>query len=166
MRELTRREGLGLSLLTLAAAQMREAGASSHPPVPRPVIPAAGFLKEDMGSTAWMNVHEGVGSLGVQRHRFGDAAHPAHFIIYDIPPGASEGTHVHLPDNSNQLGVFDEFYFILSGEGRMEINGAHVPVRAGDHVFTPIGVPHGIENHGTSGNLKVFLTFVERPATA
>jgi mannose-6-phosphate isomerase-like protein (cupin superfamily) len=52
--------------------------------------------------------------------------------------GASEGVHTHKPQDAS-LGSFDEFYYIVSGSGEMQIDGQKVPVRPGDHVFTPNG---------------------------
>lgn len=42
---------------------------------------------------------------------------------------------------------------------RMFVPSTRLP---GDHVFTPIGVPHGIENTSDEHHLKVFLTFIYR----
>ena len=107
------------------------------------------------------HVHEGKGVMGVAYFDFGDAASPAAFLTYDIPPGGSEGTHVHRL-NDEKLGSYDEYYYIVSGEGQMEIDGRIVPVKAGDHVHTPLDVHHGIENSSTDQNLKVMLTYIKR----
>jgi quercetin dioxygenase-like cupin family protein len=166
MRDISRREGLALGLLggLVALPGRAEAQAMASDVAS---APAGGFVHEsEDGIAAWNNVHHGKGSMGVKRYRFGGAPRPANFVVYDIPPGASEGVHTHLRDNSNGLGVFDEFYYIVEGEGQMEIGETRVPVRAGDHVFTPIGIPHGIENTAASGHLKVFLTFIQREPQA
>ena len=107
------------------------------------------------------NYHRGLGSIGMRMFDFGGAAAPANFLIYDIPPGASEGVHVHnLTDP--KLGPFDEYYYIIEGRGRMMIGGEPVMVSAGDHVHTPLEVPHGIENIDADCRLKVFLTYIDR----
>lgn len=109
----------------------------------------------------FLNYHDGLGSIGMRMFGFGRAAAPANFLVYDIPPGASEGVHVHnLTDP--KLGPFDEYYYIIEGRGRMMIDGEPVMVEAGDHVHTPLEVPHGIENIDASGRLKVFLTYIDR----
>jgi mannose-6-phosphate isomerase-like protein (cupin superfamily) len=59
-------------------------------------------------------------------------------------------------------GQSDEFYYVISGSGEMEIDGEKVPVTAGDHIFTPNGVAHGIENTTAEGDLKVYLLAVKR----
>src|SRR5215831_14704372 len=86
---------------------------------------------------------------------------PARILIYTIPPGASEGVHIHMPGDAKS-GSFDEFYYVISGSGEMEIEGEKVPVTAGDHVFAPNGVAHGIENTSANGDLKVYLLAVMR----
>jgi len=128
-----------------------------------PWVRKAQFVKdiEQEGMRSYEHVHEGKGSTGVRLFRFDRAPAPANFLVYDFPPGASEGVHVHRFGN-RKLGSFDEFYYIVSGAGQMEIDGQVVPVKAGDHVFTPLDVFHGIENTSTGENLKVFLTYVER----
>ena len=111
-------------------------------------------------------IHQGKGSVGIKRFVFDGAPAPANFIIYDIPPGASEGVHVHHLDNRNKEGPFDEYYYVVSGKGQMEIDGRVVPVAAGDHIHTPLDVAHGIENTHPQEHLKVFLTFITRSAEA
>ena len=107
------------------------------------------------------NVHAGKGTISVKLFPFSKAPSPASFLIYDIPPGASEGVHKHVL-NDPVLGSWDEYYYIIHGNGQMEIDGQIVPVKAGDHIHTPLDVLHGIENTSSSGNLKVFLTYIAR----
>lgn len=104
--------------------------------------------------------HQGVGTIGARFFHFGGAPAPANFLIYNIPPGCSEGIHVHNTIDPS-LGPFDEYYYILEGAGMMPIDDEHIPVSAGDHVHTPMGVYHGIENTG-SEMLRVFLTYIDR----
>jgi hypothetical protein len=116
--------------------------------------------------TSYAAIHGGKGSVGIKRFPFDGNPSPANFIIYDIPPGASEGVHVHHLDNRNNEGPYDEYYYIISGQGQMRIDGKDVPVSAGDHVHTPLDVPHGIENTHADQHLKVFLTFITRTSGA
>lgn len=104
--------------------------------------------------------HHGIGTIGARFFQFDGAPAPANFLIYDIPPGCSEGAHVHNTADP-ALGPFDEYYYIIEGSGVMPIDGERVPVSAGDHVHTPMGVYHGIENSGTD-TLRVFLTYINR----
>lgn len=114
------------------------------------------------GFRSYPGLHEGKGVVGV-RYFFKDdgAPRPALLLTYAIPPGASEGVHTHRLGDK-KLGSFDEFYYIMAGSGEMEIAGEKVPVSAGDHVFTPNGVPHGIENTAKSGDLMVYLVAMIR----
>lgn len=109
---------------------------------------------------AFERIHQGLGSVGVRLFDFGGAPAPAHFLIYIIPPGSSEGVHLHNAVDRS-LGAFDEYYYILEGTGVMPIDDRRVAVSPGDHVHTPMGVRHGIENNGPD-TLRVFLTYINR----
>jgi oxalate decarboxylase/phosphoglucose isomerase-like protein (cupin superfamily) len=87
-------------------------------------------------------------------------AEPALILVYNIPPGASEGMHSHEAGDT-ELGLVDEFYYIIEGRGEMQIGADRFPVRCGDHVFAPKAVPHGIENTSDAG-LKVYLVAMVR----
>jgi mannose-6-phosphate isomerase-like protein (cupin superfamily) len=120
------------------------------------------YDREDAGVIHYKGVHNGNGAIDIKFFFQEDrAANPALLIMYDIPPGASEGVHTHN-FGDKKAGSFDEFYYILSGSGQMQIAGESVWVRAGDHLFTPNGVPHGIENIGQKENLRVYLVAVVR----
>jgi quercetin dioxygenase-like cupin family protein len=106
-------------------------------------------------------LHGGKGVADVRHFRFDDCPHPANFVIFDLPPGASEGVHVHGPADPSE-GFLDEYYYIISGTGVMQIDDQIIAVKAGDFVHTPIGTAHGIENTASAGNLKVLVTFIVR----
>ena len=46
--------------------------------------------------------------------------------------------------------VTEEIYFVLKGQGRMEVDGETTHVRPGDAVLIPAGAWHQLENNGTS----------------
>jgi mannose-6-phosphate isomerase-like protein (cupin superfamily) len=46
--------------------------------------------------------------------------------------------------------VTEEIYFVLKGQGRMEVDGETTHVRPGDAVLIPAGAWHELENNGTS----------------
>ena len=117
---------------------------------------------EAQGMVEIAGIHEGKGAVRIKWFRFDEAPAPANFIIYDLPPGASEGVHTHFLDDHNQQGAYDEYYYIISGQGQMEIDGQVVAVAKGDHVHTPLEVAHGVENTHPTENLRVFLTFIQR----
>lgn len=151
---LSRRRAIGLAALTV--------GAFASPTIlAQP--PKSKFSKvlEDEVARDYTGVHEGKGTISVRYFPFDNYPSPAHFVIYDIPPGASEGVHTHhLGDTV--LGPYDEYYYIIAGQGEMQIDGTVVPVKAGDHVHTPLSVAHGISNIMSKESLKVYLTFITR----
>lgn len=63
------------------------------------------------------------------------------FAHTTLLPGNSIGFHVH--ENEAEL------YYIYSGKGEFDDNGAIVTVEAGDTTITPAGTGHGIKNVGT-----------------
>jgi mannose-6-phosphate isomerase-like protein (cupin superfamily) len=46
--------------------------------------------------------------------------------------------------------VTEEIYFVLKGQGKMEVDGETTYVRPGDAVLIPAGAWHTLENNGTS----------------
>lgn len=63
------------------------------------------------------------------------------FIHDDVlPPGASVGAHPH-PDD-------EEYYYVLSGEGEMILDGKPHPVGAGDVAAVFPGGRHALRNVG------------------
>lgn len=140
------------------------ASGADRPPG-KPGVTSSGFKKDhDQANVIrrYPHVHAGKGAIDVKFFFRGEmAAAPALFLIYTIPPGTSEGVHTHHVGDKEQ-GSFDEFYYIISGSGEMEIDGEKVPVSAGDHVMTPNGVAHGIENTSSQDDLKVYLLAMMR----
>jgi oxalate decarboxylase/phosphoglucose isomerase-like protein (cupin superfamily) len=117
---------------------------------------------ESDGMVEITGIHRGKGTGRARLFRFDGASAPAYFMIYELLPGASEGVHVHYLDDRNKEGSYDEYYYIISGQGQMEIGGEIVAVAQGDHVHTPLEVSHGVENTHPTENLRVFLTFIQR----
>ena len=116
--------------------------------------------KEDACSVHAM--HHGDGTIEVHRFAFFDERQTPHFVMFDMPPGSSEGIHAHGAENVAEAWL-DEYYYVISGTGIMRIDGAVVELTQGDFIYTPAGVPHGIENTAESGNLKVMLTIISAP---
>jgi oxalate decarboxylase/phosphoglucose isomerase-like protein (cupin superfamily) len=145
-------------------AMLSQKALSATAALPSGATPKATFTKdsEANGMVEVTGIHEGKGKGKIKFFRFDGAPAPAHFIIYDLPPGASEGVHVHFLDNRNEEGSFDEYYYFISGQGQMEIDGEAVAVAKGDHIHTPLEVAHGVENTHPTENLRVFLTFIRR----
>ena len=168
-RRLTRRTALAAAGACFAMMHHRLAAAEMQTdgiPLPTPGLKPT-FTKdtEAAGMIEITGIHKGKGKGKAKYFRFGAASAPSapsYMMIYDLPPGSSEGVHTHFLDNRNDEGSFDEYYYIISGEGQMEIDGALVPVRTGDHVHTPLEVAHGVENTHPTDNLRVFLTYIKR----
>jgi quercetin dioxygenase-like cupin family protein len=53
-------------------------------------------------------------------------------------PGQSHALHAHAG--------MDKMYYVIEGQGVFLLDGANVPMRAGDVLVAPDGVPHGVRN--------------------
>ena len=42
----------------------------------------------------------------------------------------------------------DKLYYVLEGQGLFLLEGAELPMRAGQLLVAPEGVPHGVRNNG------------------
>ena len=173
MKTISRRDSLTLgtsigAAMLLGARARAEAvsppEAMAPSPAPSDAAPPQGYALEstDSGGISYPGVHHGKGVIRLRRFGFDNAPKPAGLVIFDIPPGASEGVHVH--GIGLDTGPYDEYYFIVSGSGQMEIEGKIVPVKGGDYVHAPMGVHHGIENTHASDILRVHITYITRTA--
>jgi mannose-6-phosphate isomerase-like protein (cupin superfamily) len=61
-------------------------------------------------------------------------------------PGQSHALHAHAG--------MDKVYSVIEGDGLFLLEGRELPMRAGDVLVAPEGVPHGVRNTGT-GRLLV-----------
>jgi quercetin dioxygenase-like cupin family protein len=68
-------------------------------------------------------------------------------------PGQSHALHAHAGQ--------DKMYFVLEGEGLFLLKDAELPMKAGDLLIAPDGVPHGV--HNNSGR-RLLLLAVLAPA--
>lgn len=55
-------------------------------------------------------------------------------------PGQSHALHAHVG--------MDKVYTVVEGEGMFLLEGRELPMRAGDLLVAPEGVPHGVTNTG------------------
>ena len=98
-------------------------------------------------------IHDGEGVI-TRRRFFRDATRlPVTIEVWELPPGASEGSHIHDGDN-----ILEEFYYFLSGEGVMWMGSEEVAVGPGDSVMAPPGVDHGFRNTGDD-TLKLVIAW-------
>jgi quercetin dioxygenase-like cupin family protein len=86
------------------------------------------------------------------RTLFGDDATATASVtagVTEMEPGDWLGRHRHAPA---------EIYYVLAGEGTMELDGEQHAVRTGSAVFIPGDLEHGIRNTG-SERLRFFYAF-------
>ena len=69
-------------------------------------------------------------------------------------PGQSHALHAHAG--------MDKVYSVIEGEGVFLLEGQELPMRAGDLLVAPEGVPHGVRNSG-SGRLLVLAILAPSP---
>ena len=55
-------------------------------------------------------------------------------------PGQSHAVHAHQG--------MDKLYYVIEGAGVFILNGVEHPMRAGELLVAPSGVPHGVANNG------------------
>jgi mannose-6-phosphate isomerase-like protein (cupin superfamily) len=60
--------------------------------------------------------------------------------LVEIKPGGEQRRHSHDPE---------QVYYILEGSGLMTVGTESLRVAAGDCVFIPSGVSHGLKNDGS-----------------
>ena len=70
-------------------------------------------------------------------------------------PGQEHGLHAHAGQ--------DKAYLVVEGTGQFLLDGRAVPMRAGDLLVAPEGVPHGVRNTG-SERLLVLAILAPAPA--
>jgi quercetin dioxygenase-like cupin family protein len=68
--------------------------------------------------------------------------------------GQSHALHAHSG--------MDKLYHVLYGEGVFLLEGRELPMRAGDLLIAPDGVPHGVKNTG-EGRLLVMAVLAPAP---
>nr|WP_165388386.1 cupin domain-containing protein [Sphingomonas populi] len=107
-------------------------------------------------------VHHGEGAIDVHRFAFFAERKTPYFVMFDMPPGSSEGIHAHRAEIMAEAWL-DEYYYVITGNGIMRIDGEVVEITQGDFIYTPAGVFHGIENTAETGNLKVMVTLISVP---
>ena len=61
-----------------------------------------------------------------------------HVIRESVPAGKSEQRHVHS--------VAQQFFFILTGQAIMELDGREYPLLPGEGIHIPAGKPHQFKN--------------------
>lgn len=70
-------------------------------------------------------------------------------------PGQSHSLHAHAG--------MDKMYYVIEGEGAFLLEGSDVPMRPGDMLVAPDGVPHGVRN-SSDARLLVMAVLAPSPA--
>jgi len=93
-------------------------------------------------------LYRGDGSVGVEWYFRDSTALPTSVMLYHLEPGASEGEHLHLEGDPASCSVDSEheLYLCVAGEVVMLVGDERATLRAGDAVYVPEGVPHGVRN--------------------
>ncbi len=102
-------------------------------------------------------VHDGDGVITRRGFFRGLTRLPVRVEIWELPPGASEGAHVHDGDDA-----LEEFYYFIAGRGVVWMDDQETPVRPGDAIMAPPGADHGLRNTGQD-TLKLLIIW-GRPA--
>jgi quercetin dioxygenase-like cupin family protein len=68
-------------------------------------------------------------------------------------PGQLHALHAHVGT--------DKMYYVLEGDGVFLLEGRELPMRAGDLLVAPDGVPHGVKN---TGHKRLLVMAVLAPA--
>jgi quercetin dioxygenase-like cupin family protein len=68
-------------------------------------------------------------------------------------PGQSHALHAHAG--------MDKMYYVLDGAGVFLLEGRELPMKAGDLLVAPDGVPHGVRN--TGGERLLVLAILAPP---
>lgn len=69
-------------------------------------------------------------------------------------PGQSHALHAHEG--------MDKVYHVVEGEGQFLLEGRDLPMKAGDLLVAPAGVPHGVRNN-SGGRLLVLVFLAPSP---
>jgi uncharacterized cupin superfamily protein len=99
--------------------------------------------------------HGGIGDLDwIEVLNTNDLPNRALKFIHDdrLPPGASVGNHQHESD--------EEYYYILTGEGQMILDGQTYEVGAGDITAVFPGGSHALKNTGKT-DMRFLVICVE-----
>jgi quercetin dioxygenase-like cupin family protein len=74
--------------------------------------------------------------------------------VYGLEPGQSQAGHRHA--------VGDKLYYVLSGTGRIRVDGDERTVGAGDLVCAPAGSDHAVHNPGPD-RLALLVVMAPKP---
>ncbi|KQN38543.1 cupin [Pedobacter sp. Leaf41] len=96
--------------------------------------------------------HKGGGET-IGYNFFGDAKNlKTAFRKRILKPGSSIGYHLHKED---------EIYYVISGNGTMQMNGKTFPIKPGDAILTRPGSSHGIKPNDDN-DLTILIVYEKK----
>lgn len=80
------------------------------------------------------------------------------YEVVHTSPGLELGVYVLCAPDPDDQGVHedDEVYYLIEGDGSLLVAGERVPLRVGEGIFVPSGVPHRFEDYSVLKLLVVF----------
>lgn len=135
-------EGERIMRLPLTAVP-HPAKVTSHP---RPHLPPIGTPFRPATHAVWNGQKMAKSSLYESAHLL--------LGLNALEPGQQHALHAHAG--------MDKVYYVLFGEGRFLLEGRELPMRAGDMLIAPDGLPHGIRNDG-EGRLLALAVLAPGP---
>ena len=102
--------------------------------------------------------HGGAGSVASRIYFEGRNYFPLEFDMDVMPPGASEGMHVHDHTDAT-YGPMAEMYLVISGLARVIVDGETADLGPGDAAVAEAGTSHDLVNIG-EGPLSVLTMYL------
>jgi len=112
--------------------------------------------RDDTDVRVVARVHDGEGSIRISRFFHERMRLAVRIQLWELPAGATEGAHIHPADDPADN--YEEFYYVLSGRGRMTMNAETLELSSGDAFLAPTGVDHGLMALGPDP-LRILLIF-------
>lgn len=107
-------------------------------------------------SRVWTDLHGGQGPINVERYLDGALPWALEIEMWTIPPGGSEGIHVHDDEDPDGYRNAHEVYVIVEGRCEVIVGDERQQLGPGDAFTAGALVPRGITNVG-SGVLRLLL---------
>lgn len=125
---------------------------------PTAPLGAAHVQRRGEGHVDW-RLYGGAGRVGIEWYFRDVTALPTSVMLYRLEPGAEEGVHLHLDGDPRSCSVesLDELYVIVTGELVVTVGDERSELRAGDALYVPAGVAHGVRNESAEPAELVLL---------
>lgn len=121
---------------------------------PEPAVRRYWQASDREGVREYPAMHEGEGTIRVRSFFEGVIRMGVHFDVWELPPGATEGRHMHRSDDPKD--DWEEFYYVVHGRGVAIFEHEEVELGPGDALLVPPDVDHGLANRGQE-DLRIVL---------